>query len=222
MMFFGASAFVVLSSCKGDKVVEEAAEIPDTSLVGRAFHTTGMVEDSANARTLKGHEFLAENESKPGIKTRRSGLQIMVLEHGDGPMPTLNDTVITHYKVSSIEGVEFDNSDDYGGAQEFRVDKVIAGWREALQGMKVGARWKLFVPPELAYGDRGMAQIPGGETLVYDLQLLGIAEKEDAAKHLPGPQALDPSPELSNTRVAEPGAAPGLGNVSLENLDLLD
>lgn len=213
-------------------------------LDGQAFRTDGMQEHLSDARAARGRLFMVENKLKPGVVTRPSGLQYIVLEEGDGETPTLEDSVVTHYHVSTVDGREIDNSEDYGGPQEFRVDKVIAGWREALQEMKVGARWKLFVPAELAYGERGLAQIPGGETLVYDLELMGVsrgagelagavAEVEDvpappsdldldASLVGDAPLSFDARAAISGLDAAEPGTPSGRGGGSFDNLDLLD
>ncbi len=221
---------------------QEEAETGAASIAEREFRTDGMQEHLSSARAAKGRLFMAQNKLRPEVVSRPSGLQYIVLEEGDGDTPTLDDKVVTHYRVSSVDGRQIDDSSDYGGPQEFRVDKVIAGWREALQEMKVGARWKLFVPAELAYGERGLAQIPGGETLVYDLELLGVIRGEPdlaaaGAEEVPAPPADldlgDPgraeegeatagAGEFSDLGQGEPGSAPRRGDLSLDNLDLLD
>jgi len=111
---------------------------------------------------------------------------------------------------------------DYGEPQEFEIDKVIAGWREALQEMKVGAKWKLFVPPELAYGAHGLAQIPGGQTLVYELTLLGIKGNAGAVSVVRPEKPVDGN--LAPVVSLSPEAGPKVpaGDLSRDNLDLLD
>ncbi len=234
-------AGLMLAGCT---TLDSPDEVEDYApLDGQALRTDGMQEHLSEARAAKGRLFMAENKLKPGVITRPSGLQYIVLEEGDGATPTLNDSVVTHYFVSTVGGRELDNSADYGGAQEFRVDKVIAGWREALQAMKVGARWKLYVPAELAYGERGLAQIPGGETLVYDLELMGVNPGEVAetavvavAEDVPAPPsdldlsepAVDTPPSfdagqtISGLEGVEPGTRVQRGGVPFDNLDLLD
>jgi FKBP-type peptidyl-prolyl cis-trans isomerase FklB len=120
-------------------------------------------------------KFLAENGKKPGVKTTASGLQYLVLKEGDGPTPKANDTVKVHYRGTFINGKEFDSSYAKGEPQTFQTDGVIKGWTEALQMMKVGSKWQLFVPPDLAYGRGGLGQtIPPNSVLVFDIELLSI------------------------------------------------
>jgi FKBP-type peptidyl-prolyl cis-trans isomerase FklB len=122
-----------------------------------------------------GTKFLAENKVKPGVVTLPSGLQYEILKAGDGPKPTINDKVKTHYHGTLIDGTVFDSSVDRGEPISFPVSGVIKGWTEALQLMPVGSKWRLFVPSELAYGDRGAGpKIGPGSTLVFDVELLSI------------------------------------------------
>jgi FKBP-type peptidyl-prolyl cis-trans isomerase 2 len=111
---------------------------------------------------------------------------------------------------------------DYGGPQEFEVDQVIAGWREALQEMKVGARWKLFVPPELAYGAHGLAQIPGGQTLVYELTLLGIRTNTDSVSAGSPGESVDGNVAPAVGLSPRPGSKVPDSGLFRDNLDLLD
>ena len=106
-----------------------------------------------------GEAFLAANKEKEGIKLLASGLQYKVLQSGQGPQPTFLDSVTVHYKGSFIDGNEFDNSYSRGQPQVFPLNRVIAGWTEALQKMKVGDRWQLFIPPYLAYGEGGFGNM---------------------------------------------------------------
>ena len=122
-----------------------------------------------------GKEFLAANKSKEGIVTLPSGLQYKVLTPGDGKIPSSDDTVTTHYRGTLIDGTEFDSSYKRSEPASFPVNGVIAGWTEALQLMKTGAKWQLFVPAELAYGERGAGQMIGpNSTLVFEVELLSI------------------------------------------------
>ena len=165
---------------------------------------------------------MAKNATKPGVEEKPSGLQVLVLREGSGSRPRLGDTVITHYNLHTTEGSLIDDSMDYGEPQEFEIDKVIAGWREALHEMKVGAKWKLFVPPELAYGAHGLAQIPGGQTLVYELTLLGIKANTDSAPVvLPG-KPVDGDVAEGMRLSPEAGSRVHSGDLSRDNLDLLD
>lgn len=138
--------------------------------------------DAAAAKNAeKGKKFLAANAKKPGIKTTKTGLQYEIIRSGNGPTPTKADTVTTHYKGQLINGEIFDGS--YRGKAptptdepiSFPVGGVIAGWTEALQLMKVGDKWRLFIPSELAYGERGAgADIGPGETLIFEIELIAI------------------------------------------------
>lgn len=122
-----------------------------------------------------GDKFLAENKQAEGVKVTDSGLQYKVLTEGDGPMPKATDKVKTHYRGTLLDGTVFDSSYDRGEPVTFPVNGVIPGWTEALQLMKVGSKWKLFIPSELAYGERGAGQMIGpNQTLVFEVELLGI------------------------------------------------
>lgn len=122
-----------------------------------------------------GETFLAENKEKDGVVALPSGLQYKVLKAGEGPHPTFLDTVTVHYRGALIDGREFDNSYQRGKPHSFPLNRVIPGWVEALQKMRVGDRWQLFVPHYLAYGDAGFSNvIPPNATLVFEMELLGI------------------------------------------------
>jgi len=128
----------------------------------------------------QGEAFLAANKSKPGVVTLPSGLQYKILKEGTGPKPTTSDTVKCNYVGTMVDGTEFDSSAKHGGPATFPVTQVIKGWTEALQLMPVGSKWQLFIPPDLAYGDRGA---PGGQigpnaTLIFEVDLLAIEPKE--------------------------------------------
>lgn len=124
----------------------------------------------------EGEAFLAENADKKGIEVTSSGLQYRVIEEGEGDTPTLDDTVVAHYRGSLPDGLEFDSSFARGQPATFQVKSVIKGWQEALTMMKEGAKWQIFVPPELAYGEQGKRPIGPNQTLVFDLHLLEIQE----------------------------------------------
>jgi FKBP-type peptidyl-prolyl cis-trans isomerase FklB len=132
-------------------------------------------EELAAENKEEGKAFLAANGKKKGVKTTKSGLQYKVLKEGDGPTPKATDTVTTHYRGTLIDGTEFDSSYSRGEPTSFPVDGVIAGWTEALQMMKVGSKWQLFVPADLAYGDEGAGgDIGPGATLIFEIELLKI------------------------------------------------
>ena len=123
----------------------------------------------------QGVTFLAENKAKPGIVTLPSGLQYKVLTDGTGEIPKHEDTVSVNYRGTLVDGTEFDSSAKTGKPATFRVNGVIKGWTEALTQMKTGAKWQLFVPYDLAYGEMGRPpSIPPAATLLFDVELLSI------------------------------------------------
>lgn len=122
-----------------------------------------------------GEEFLKINSHKAGVTTLESGLQYEVITEGNGPKPQLKDTVRCHYHGTLINGIVFDSSMDRGEPAEFPLQGVIKGWTEILQLMPVGSKWKVTIPSELAYGDRGAGQhIQPGSTLIFIIELLAI------------------------------------------------
>jgi FKBP-type peptidyl-prolyl cis-trans isomerase FklB len=123
----------------------------------------------------EGINFLRENGKREGVTTLASGLQYEVINNGTGPKPTIEDNVTTHYHGTLIDGTVFDSSVDRGEPASFPVGGVIKGWTEALQLMSVGSKWKLFVPYDLAYGERGAGpQIGPYSTLIFDVELISI------------------------------------------------
>ena len=126
----------------------------------------------------QGEDFLAENKKKEGVKTLPSGLQYKVIKAGTGKKPKLDDTVTANYRGTLIDGMEFDSSYKRGQPATFRVSGVIPGWTEALQLMEEGAKWQLFVPSNLAYGQRGAGKVIGPDTaLIFEIELVSIQEK---------------------------------------------
>lgn len=127
-------------------------------------------------RKEEGKKFLAENQKKPGVVTLPSGLQYEIITEGTGPKPSATDKVKVNYKGAFINGVEFNNSYKGGQPLEISLLMVISGWTEAVQLMPVGSKWRLFMPSELGYGDRGSGKIPGGATLIFEIDLLEIVK----------------------------------------------
>jgi FKBP-type peptidyl-prolyl cis-trans isomerase len=121
-----------------------------------------------------GNEYLAKNKTRPGVKVTASGLQYEVLTQGLGRKPKPTDTVKVHYHGTLIDGTVFDSSVQRGEPIEFPVTGVIPGWVEALQMMPVGSKWKLTVPPGLAYGPRPKGNIPANSVLIFEVELIGI------------------------------------------------
>lgn len=147
----------------------------------------------ANAEKEKGLKFLAANKARQAVVTLPNGLQYEVLKSGDAnaASPQLQDTVVAHYAGSLIDGKEFDNSYKRGEPLTIPVAGVIRGWTEILQKMHIGDKWKVYIPSELGYGDRGAgADIPGGATLIFEMELLEVKKagvKEPEAVPAPAP-----------------------------------
>ena len=137
----------------------------------------------ADKNLEKGKKFLAENKGKDGVETTDSGLQYKVKKEGEGASPAEGDSVTVHYTGKLIDGTVFDSSRKRGEPVTFPVDAVIPGWTEALQLMKQGAKYELYIPADLAYGERGAgAQIGPNETLIFDVELLGVDDSGDASE----------------------------------------
>ncbi len=137
-----------------------------------------MKAKRAAENLAKGKAFLEANKAKEGVKVTDSGLQYKVIEEGTGESPTASDKVRVHYRGRLINGQEFDSSYKRGEPAEFPVTGVIKGWTEALQLMKEGAKWELYIPPELAYGTQDRPGLPGNSTLIFEVELLEILDEE--------------------------------------------
>jgi len=157
--------------------------------------------EAATQRNLQaGKDFLAKNGAEKGVVTTASGLQYRILAAGDGSAasPTTTDQVTVQYRGTLLDGSEFDSSYARNQPAEFQVDHVIKGWTEALQLMKPGAKWKLWIPADLAYGERPRPGIPGGSLLTFEVELQSFK---------PAPPPPPPQPRA--------GGAPGLGGMPL-------
>src|SRR5271157_1996100 len=136
------------------------------------------MQQAGETNKKEGEAFLAANKTKEGVVTLPSGLQYKILKEGTGPKPTATDSVVCNYRGTLINGTEFDSSSKHGGAATFPVNGVIKGWTEALQLMPVGSKWQLFVPADLAYGERGAGPDIGPDaTLIFEVELLSIQAK---------------------------------------------
>lgn len=133
------------------------------------------VASEANAKA--GREFLDKNGKREEVKITPSGLQYEVIEEGDGATPKATDRVTVHYTGRLIDGTVFDSSEERGEPATFGVNQVIPGWVEALQMMKEGAKWRLFIPSNLAYGSQGVPGIGPDQTLIFDVTLLKVEGK---------------------------------------------
>ena len=160
--------------------VEEAAQVQQQFASRQQEKQVKQVMEMTAANQEAAKKFLDENKGKEGIKTTGSGLQYKVVKEGKGAKPTAVDTVKVHYKGSLLDGTEFDSSHKRNQPAEFRVDQVIPGWTEALQLMSVGSTYELYLPPELAYGDRGAPPvIQPGSMLIFEVELLDISKGEE-------------------------------------------
>ncbi len=167
----------------GGEVLLTDQEIKETLT---AFQKT-LIAKQAEARKHMGEKnkqegdaFLTENKQKEGVTTLPSGLQYTVIEAGTGKTPKATDTVVTNYRGTLINGTEFDSSYKRGKPATFPVNGVIKGWTEALQLMKEGAKWKLFIPSDLAYGERGAGNTIGpNATLIFDIELISVKEEAE-------------------------------------------
>jgi FKBP-type peptidyl-prolyl cis-trans isomerase len=133
----------------------------------------------AEENKKSGEAFLAENKNKEGVKVTESGLQYKVIKEGSGPNPGPEDVVKVHYRGKLLNGTVFDASYDRGEPIEFGLNQVIPGWTEGLQLMNAGSIYELYIPAELAYGDRGAGEvIPGGSTLIFEVELISFKSNE--------------------------------------------
>jgi FKBP-type peptidyl-prolyl cis-trans isomerase FklB len=168
----------VKDALTGGKPLLTEQEIRETMT---AFQNEMRVKQEVVARKNKeqGDSFLADNKKKEGVKTLQSGLQYKVIKVGVGKKPKLNEYVTTHYRGTLIDGTEFDSSYKRGQPATFQVSGVIPGWTEALQLMETGAKWQLFIPSNLAYGERGSGGVIGpNATLIFEIELISIQEKK--------------------------------------------
>jgi FKBP-type peptidyl-prolyl cis-trans isomerase FklB len=136
------------------------------------------LKEKAEKNLAEGQAFLEENKKKEGVIVLPSGLQYKVLKEGSGKMPIASDTVTVHYRGTLIEGTEFDNSFKRGNPSTFKANGVIKGWTEALQLMKEGSKWQLFIPSGLAYGEKGQPpRILPNSVLIFEVELISVVNK---------------------------------------------
>lgn len=142
-------------------------------VIGWAFYSKQTA--GAEKHRSIGKDYLAGNKNSKGVVETASGLQYLLVEKGDGDVsPTATDTVTVHYHGKLIDGTVFDSSINRGQPISFALNQVIKGWTEGLQLMKVGDKMRLFIPADLAYGDRAAGKIPPGATLIFDVELIAI------------------------------------------------
>lgn len=175
---FADGVATVFSGAKAKMTYDEAKEVI------RQYFTEMEARQQAEAAKLgeinakAGKEFLAENGKRAEVKTTATGLQYEVIKEGDGAQPVATDQVEVHYTGKLIDGTVFDSSEERGVPATFGVTQVIPGWVEALQLMKAGSRWRLYIPSDLAYGPNGAGGIIGpNATLIFDVELLKVLGK---------------------------------------------
>ena len=177
---FAQGAKDALSGAKpkySEAELEEAYKTFQAHMAGAEEKRQGEMKQGGEKAKTEGAKFLAENGKRKEVTTTASGLQYEVLKKGDGPKPAATDNVSVHYKGTLINGTEFDSSYKRGEPATFQVQGVIKGWVEALQLMPVGSKWKLAIPSDIAYGERGAGgDIGPNETLIFEVELLGIVK----------------------------------------------
>jgi FKBP-type peptidyl-prolyl cis-trans isomerase len=168
---------------------EIAAEMKTYQEKAAAEHEAAQ-KKLGEANVAASTAFLAQNKAKEGVVTTASGLQYEVLTAGTGPRPGAEDTVEVHYRGTLVDGTEFDSSYSRGESVTFGVGQVIPGWTEALQLMPKGSKWKLAIPPELAYGAGGAGQVIGpNAALVFEVELIAIPSQDKPADAAAKPAA---------------------------------
>lgn len=139
---------------------------------------TAILSSKSKPAIDSGAAFLARNKKRPGVKTTPSGLQYEVITEGTGIKPTAEDTFVCHYRGTLLNGTEFDASYNRNQPLTYPVNEVIRGWTEGLQLMSVGSKYKFYIPYDLAYGPSDNGPIPGGSTLVFEVELLDVKKKQ--------------------------------------------
>ena len=175
---FADGVAAVFSGEKPRMSYEEAKEEIRKFFTAMEERQRAAAEEVGKANRQAGEAFLAENGKRPEVKTTASGLQYEIIEEGNGPSPKSGDQVTVHYTGRLIDGTVFDSSVERGEPATFGVTQVIPGWVEALQMMKQGAKWRLFIPSALAYGPNGAGGVIGPDaTLLFDVELIKINGK---------------------------------------------
>jgi FKBP-type peptidyl-prolyl cis-trans isomerase len=169
-----------------EEVTQAQAKLQEM-MMKKSQEANAKAQEQGVENKKKADEFLAKNKTAEGVKTTASGLQYIVEKEGTGATPKESDMVKVHYKGTLLNGEEFDSSYARKEPAEFPVGGVIKGWGEALQLMKVGGKYKLFVPPELAYGDKSGGKIPPNSLLIFEVELLDVV-KAKAPAAAPAPK----------------------------------
>jgi FKBP-type peptidyl-prolyl cis-trans isomerase FklB len=192
-----------LSGAKPLLTPEEVRQVMTQFSKDMREKTAAASKEVAEKNTKEGEKFLAENKAKPGVKTTASGLQYKVDKEGNGTPPKETDTAVVNYRGTLIDGTEFDSSYKRGEPATFPVNRVIKGWTEALQLMKPGAKYHLYIPSNLAYGPGGTGgDIGPNATLIFEVELLSVKPGEatppsEAAPSAAAPASATASPKSS-------------------------
>jgi FKBP-type peptidyl-prolyl cis-trans isomerase FklB len=177
----------IKDALSGSKPLMTEEEMKDTMAAVQKEAQARQQEQAmaaAGKNKKEGEAFLAANKKKDGVITLKSGLQYKIIKNGSGKTPKATDSVTVNYKGTLIDGTEFDSSYKRGQPATFPVNGVIAGWTEALQLMKEGAKWQLFLPSNLAYGERGAGGIIGPDAvLIFDVELISVNKSEGHQGH---------------------------------------
>jgi FKBP-type peptidyl-prolyl cis-trans isomerase len=197
-------------SMSGGKLLMTDEEMREVMTTFRKEMAIRQLETMAEKNRKEGDAFLAENRKREGVTTLPSGLQYQVLTEGKGKNPKPTDTVVAHYRGTLLNGTEFDSSYLRQEPASINLDTVIKGWREALPLMKEGAKWRLFIPSDLAYGENGTSAIEPNSTLIFEVELISVL-KEAAAQAPAKPGAKSTKPAAKTQKPAAKTVNPAEG-----------
>jgi FKBP-type peptidyl-prolyl cis-trans isomerase FklB len=198
----------IKDSLSGGKLLltdQEMREVMTAFQKEMAIKQMSQLEAMAEKNKKEGDTFLAENKKKEGVKTLPSGLQYQVLREAKGKSPKPTDTVVVHYRGTRLNGSEFDSSYQRNEPATIKLDSVIRGWREALPLMKEGAKWQLFIPPDLAYGEKGAGPIEPNSVIIFEVELISVGQATAAPSQTTKPEVKSSkSGETSSKPAAKP------------------
>ena len=174
-MYKGSTLKLFIMTVVGSSLMGVNAYAADNQTMMSTTGNQTQMQSPADKNAAAGAAFLQANKTKSGVMTLPDGLQYKIIKEGNGPKPTATDVVTVNYAGKLIDGTEFDSSYKRGEPAKFPVNAVIQGWTEALQLMKVGSTWELYIPADLAYGVNGAPPVIGpNETLIFTVELLGV------------------------------------------------
>jgi len=202
----------IKDSLSGDKTLLTDQEMQEVMVVFQKDMTARQAENRktmAEKNKKEGEAFLAENKKKEGVKTLPNGLQYKVITEGAGKSPKAKDIVVAHYRGTRIDGTEFDSSYQRKEPATFKLDNVIKGWQEALILMKEGAKWQIFIPSDLAYGENGAGPIEPNAVLVFDVELVKV--EADSASQTAKPITKSSKPADKSSKPAAKASKPAAG-----------